>query len=283
MKKLYLFIITLTIFSFGIYIIKNYFLGNYENDLNNYIENKYIEPVEDIEDLNSGDESVKNKISEKNITKKINEIEKKIIFYYFPDSFNSDILNYTNGLKSFFHSYLIIDKIDLLKVEMHQDKSKVRGNMKERKIRLFGVKQMSIPETVSVGIHEFGHFIDLYYFKKQVFTDISYYFYNISWDGVKVIKSGHTYDDFVSGYAMTNKYEDFAESFIYYILHNNDFQERAKKSIILKSKYDFFSKYLFRNKEFDKTNFGDGKIKPYYRDTTKINFSLQNFLEFLKK
>jgi hypothetical protein len=39
---------------------------------------------------------------------------------------------------------------------------------------------------------------------------------------------------------MTNKYEDFAESFAYYILHNNDFLEKTKKSNILLEKYDFF-------------------------------------------
>ena len=35
--------------------------------------------------------------------------------------------------------------------------------------------------------------------------------------------------DFVSWYAMTNKYEDFAESFTYYILHNKDFLNKTKK------------------------------------------------------
>jgi hypothetical protein len=54
---------------------------------------------------------------------------------------------------------------------------------------------------------------------------------------------------------MTNKYEDFAESFAYYILHNNDFQEKTRKSSILKKKYDFFGKYLFKNDEFKSIDF----------------------------
>jgi hypothetical protein len=80
-----------------------------------------------------------------------------------------------------------------------------------------------------------------------VFTDTSYYFYNISWESIKVLKPGLEQKDFVSGYAMTNKYEDFAESFTYYILHNDDFLEKSRQSALLRAKYDFFSKYLFRD------------------------------------
>jgi hypothetical protein len=83
---------------------------------------------------------------------------------------------------------------------------------------------------------------------------------------------------------MTNKYEDFAESFTYYILHNKDFLIKSKSSKKLKNKYDFFWKYVFRNHIFEWTDFSkDNKIKNYYRDITKIDFSLENFLEFLKK
>jgi hypothetical protein len=39
---------------------------------------------------------------------------------------------------------------------------------------------------------------------------------------------------------MTNKYEDFAESFTYYVLHNDDFKNKSTKSKILKKKYDYF-------------------------------------------
>jgi hypothetical protein len=54
---------------------------------------------------------------------------------------------------------------------------------------------------------------------------------------------------------MTNKYEDFAESFNFYILHNKEFLNKTKQSNILKQKYDFFSNYFFKNKEFFATNF----------------------------
>ena len=82
---------------------------------------------------------------------------------------------------------------------------------------------------------------------------------------------------------MTNKYEDFAESFTYYILHNKDFLEQTKKSNILKLKYNFFAEYIFKNKEFFNSKFNNTKIKDYYRDITKIDFKEDKLINYLEK
>jgi len=83
---------------------------------------------------------------------------------------------------------------------------------------------------------------------------------------------------------MTNKYEDFAETFTYYILHNKDFLQKTKKSKILKLKYDFFANYIFKNKEFFATKFTKNiKIKDYYRDITKIKFDEKKLFNYLEK
>jgi hypothetical protein len=83
---------------------------------------------------------------------------------------------------------------------------------------------------------------------------------------------------------MSNKYEDFAESFTYYTLHNESFITKAKKSTALASKYDFFSQYLYKKKDFQKTNFSTStNIKDYYRDITKINIDTTKFLQYIKK
>jgi len=129
-----------------------------------------------------------------------------------------------------------------------------------------------------------GHYIDLYYLEKKVAFDISNDFYSISWDSTKVMKKGQKNTDFVSGYAMTNKYEDFAESFTYFVLHNDDFLYKSEKSNTLKQKYDFLNKVLFKNKEFRETDFSsDSKILDYYWDITKINIKDEKFLQYLKK
>ena len=184
----------------------------------------------------------------------------------------------------FLNNKTIISKIDNLKIEFHKEKNDVRGKMKNHGIKLYGIKNMKINECISVWIHEFWHYVDLYFLKKWLYTDLSDYFYNISWDWTKILKAWQKQSDFVSGYAMANKYEDFAESFNYFILHNEDFLAKASKSKLLKRKYNYFIKYLFRDWEFVWTDFSiDNEILDYYRDTTKIDFSLENFLEFLKK
>ena len=121
------------------------------------------------------------------------------------------------------------------------------------------------------------------YLEKQVIYDISDKFYDISWDDTKTLKNWSDKNDFVSWYAMTNKYEDFAESFTYYILFNDDFRKKTWKSNLLEEKYNFFSNYVFKNDEFKKTNFKyEHDLTDYVRDSTKINFSIKNFLEYLQ-
>jgi len=92
-------------------------------------------------------------------------------------------------------------------------------------------------------------------------------------------------NDFVSGYAMTNQYEDFAESYVYYILHNKDFFTKTLSSSILRQKYEFFEKYVFPQKEFYKENFSleTDSPKSYYWDITKISVDIKKFLQYVKK
>jgi hypothetical protein len=81
---------------------------------------------------------------------------------------------------------------------------------------------------------------------------------------------------------MTNKYEDFAESFTYYILHNDDFLRKTLSSERLSAKYDFFDTVIFK-KKFHDTDFSvDNTVKDYYRDITKIDIDVEKLLQYLK-
>jgi len=81
---------------------------------------------------------------------------------------------------------------------------------------------------------------------------------------------------------MTNKYEDFAESFTYYVLHNDDFLRKTLKSDNLANKYDFFDNILLK-KKFNDTDFSiDNTVKDYYRDITKIEIDIEKLLQYLK-
>ncbi|MDD2907850.1 MAG: hypothetical protein PHH98_04365 [Candidatus Gracilibacteria bacterium] len=273
-------------FSFLIFITKNYFFGGKDDFQNSLIEEKYIDPIVEI---NHSDNVVDNELLNKKVEEKLLQNLNsaiKIKYKYIPNDLFSEFAfsSYFLPIDTFLNTFYIQDKISSLDVVFNKEKGEVRGKMQDKKLKLFGIYNMSVGELLAVSIHEFGHFFDLYILEKKVTFDISDYFYFISWDGISTIKAGLEQKDFVSGYAMTNKYEDFAESFTYYILHNGDFLEKSNDSLVLKEKYDFFSKYVFRNDEFKSDNYkSTNEIKPYYRDITKIEFSLENFLQYLKK
>ena len=124
--------------------------------------------------------------------------------------------------------------------------------------------QLSDQEFVSVLVHELGHVIDLggitgspNSFKSvykdgpnPIFVDdLSVQFYNYSWLDNYQHKPSVNRLDFVSGYAMTDPFEDFAESFIYYTFHNQEFQLLAQNNQVLQQKYDFIKNYVFDGKD----------------------------------
>lgn len=274
MRNKVLLFITLTIFfSIMIFLWKTLF----SDKINNFIQEENIKIEEELILENKSIE-----IIEEN--HKINlDSAQEIQFSYFPSTLNSSELWYKELYLKILKSEKFKDKISNVKIEFHKEKPNVRWNMKNKTLRLFWVLKMPKNELISVSIHELAHYIDLYFFDVQEKNDISYKFYTISWRNHKIIKKWLTVKDFVSGYAMSNKYEDFAESLTYFILHNNDFLKRSEKSEILKRKYDFIKNSLFKNNSFIKQDFSKEKIKLYYWDITKIKFSLENFLLYLKK
>ncbi len=197
----------------------------------------------------------------------------KDYFYVLQDTLESSIFD--NVFK---------DKISWVETYLYEDKWDVRWKMKNKAIHMFAPETMKKSEFLSVYIHELGHYVDIYILEKEIIWDDSNNFYNISWKSVKTLNPWVKWEDFVSGYAMTNKYEDFAESFTYYVLHNKSFLKKAEKNTRLAEKYKFFSKYVFIDRQFKDTSFAfDEKIKDYYWDITKIKVNYNKFLQYAKK
>ena len=143
---------------------------------------------------------------------------------------------------------------------------------------------MSDEEFLSVLIHEFAHYIDIYTFPKSSFWDESQRFYDISWESPTVMQVWLNPKDFVSWYAMTNQYEDFAESYVYYVLHNRDFLEKVWQSDILAKKYDYFQRYIFTKNLFYKEDFSlEDEVRPYYWDITKLGVDVKKFLQYMQR
>ncbi len=105
---------------------------------------------------------------------------------------------------------------------------------------------VSLSEVSKVLVHEIGHMIDIYSLRKTLKkSDISEEFYQISWKDPSTIKAWVPQSSFVSGYASSNQYEDFAESFAMYIFHNKEFLKRAGQNDFLKQKYNFLKRKIF--------------------------------------
>lgn len=287
------FIILTIFFTLLIFFIKNYFSPNSKNNEEEYIEYSVkLEKIKEIKKVIEERKINKLTLSQKNQIKdhfREDSLNNSISFSYFPPDSSWELKEVSNLISFVIKSSIFSPKIDnsmdpkWINIEIHKDLIDVRWNMKNKTVKLFWTSFMDIDEVLTVFIHEFSHYIDIYYLQKQVFDDISIYFYDISWESTKTIIPWQKQTDFVSWYAMSNKYEDFAESMTYYILHNDEFLEKTKNSIFLKEKYDYFSKYLFKNKEFKNTNFSISKeVENYYWDITKIKINIKNFLQYLE-
>lgn len=103
-------------------------------------------------------------------------------------------------------------------------------------------------------IHEFGHVTDLGCLvgkesagpspfrdgSEIIFTDDpSTEFYMFSWLNDQTRLRSAIPDDFVSGYAASDPFEDFAETFAYFVLQRNAFRIRAAMNPILAKKYNW--------------------------------------------
>lgn len=123
----------------------------------------------------------------------------------------------------------------------------VTGNVQESEFR-------------ALVIHECGHITDLGGLlgfdlsRPSMFADgttpiygddPSVLFYQISWLTPRIMQPGATVADFVSGYATTDPFEDFAETYAYYVLQQKEFAKLAMGNPILQDKYDFMSRTVF--------------------------------------
>ncbi len=165
----------------------------------------------------------------------------------------------------------------------------VDGKQREPRGKVQGKYMTLTPHTrtnsefIKLLAHEIGHFVDLYKLtSKDHKGDPSNEFYKISWQSRNVKYPGTSMKSFISGYGASNKYEDFAECFVWYIFHNSDFIDRAIRHEDIRKKYIFFATYVFPHGQFQGTDFTLHKVPNYIWDTTKVPIFFQNYLYFLR-
>ncbi len=209
---------------------------------------------------------------------------KKIFLSYTPAELKEKLAEAEANINTFTQSDHINSKIYFLWIDLYEKIQEVRGKFKDKSIKLFWVLRLPKNELLSVFVHEFWHYLDLYYLEGTFTWDTSSTFYDISWEETKVLKKWSKQSHFVSGYAMTNKYEDFAETFTFFVLHNKRFYTLAQKDDVLLKKYLFFKDYVFPDEAFSNTDFStETQPKNYYRDITKIPYNFEKTLQYLTK
>ncbi len=148
-------------------------------------------------------------------------------------------------------------------------------------------------ELAAIFLHEMGHIVDLGYFKgtqkagvsrfydgkKPIYKDDqSLTFYKLSWENSLRRKKGSLRSDFVSGYSLSNPFEDFAEHYIFYRLHGEKFRELSKKSKILQKKYNFLKFNVFNMEEFQTRKVISKVNSEEIWDTTLIAYKIEKDL-----
>lgn len=218
-------------------------------------------------------------VIKKNIAKK-NIIIDPLVISFNPDYVVIDNI-ILNRLKNVIYSSYFQSKVTPLNLVLDTQRQEPRGQVVGNKL-ILSTTISNDSEQLKVFVHELGHITDIFYLKKGFFSDPSDIFYNISWESFNTKKKGQKIADFVSGYALSNKYEDFAESFAFYVFHNESFIARAKNDPILQQKYNFFTSYVFSKDAFVGTSFGTSLLKSYNWDTTKIPIDTKKYLYYIK-
>lgn len=136
---------------------------------------------------------------------------------------------------------------------------------------------VSDEELAAVLIHEIGHTVDATFLAgSSIVTtafsdgpsvlpidDQSISFYALSWTSNTDHTDATTNTDFVSVYAASDPFEDFAETYTAYFLHGENFLAAAAENPILQAKYDFFKNTVFGGVTYD-------------LDTTTISFPVKD-------
>lgn len=174
-------------------------------------------------------------------------------------------------------SRLMDFSIDSLLVKLDKNQKEPRGKTQWKTITLSPWVEKDA-EFAGLFVHEFAHVVDIVGLPNKQGKDLSNDFYRISWSLPTVKKATEKQSSFVSGYAATNQYEDFAESFVFYVFHNRVFAERALRDESLRQKYLFFREHIFADGQFEDSDYSIGKVPSYLWDTTKLPVSLQKYL-----
>jgi hypothetical protein len=133
--------------------------------------------------------------------------------------------------------------------------------------------------------HECGHIIDLGYLRgtaasgasefydggKVIYADDpSVEFYRLSWNSAKIARDDATHSDFVSGYAEHDAFEDFSETFAFYIFQKKEFDRLATKNPVLRAKRNYMAALVQNQPQIAVGSFVRSTKQPW--DVTRLPY-----------
>ena len=215
----------------------------------------------------------------------------KVIYTNISDKnkfFYQSILNLVMNRLDSFSKLSVSDTIKIINIDWWS--SDRRWYAGRTKLYIHPKDILSYREFMDVFTHEMWHIIDLWVIQwsewlklDDIYTefgqpsfaidDKSLDFYKISRSNENTTYKETSYKDFVSGYGMSNPFEDFAECQNMYINHQNTFAKMAEDSLQLKSKLEFFqniynTKYIQNDDKNTKKIAKNNTRRP--RDTTRL-------------
>lgn len=183
----------------------------------------------------------------------------------------------------------------LKSLEVRNKRHISRGMANSKKMILHTGTIENQKELAAVFIHEMGHIVDFGYFrgksssgrslfkdgKRFIFNDdLSLEFYQISWSSTQRLKRTVANHDFVSGYAKSDCFEDFAESYLFYRVHGEKFRALMKNSEKLQQKYAFMKEIVFDGKEFQKEKEVEELSQNLVWDATLLTYEKEDLFSF---
>ena len=154
---------------------------------------------------------------------------------------------------------------------------------------------LSSMELASVFVHEMGHIVDTGLMEGHSSAGVSSYkdfrlaifrddpsigFYSISWKNSATTWRDTSAMDFVTGYASSDPFEDFAETYNFFLLHGSQFRYAAQFNTRLARKYTYMRDHIFDGHTYVNNDMKLDATKRAY-DATVLPFSLANFSKSL--
>jgi len=238
-----------------------------EPEINQSKENPNLKPVQENSDL-----AVREKNNEEIVFSQAEELNflnhlKNLSINVEIENTDTKTLELKSALKTIKEVFELIPAKhtkSLKKLKLYAEVKGKRG-LSGGSTMILRVNDIDSIEFKSVLIHEIGHLVDLGMLRGNQWSSVSNFedgsypiweddpsveFYNLSWDNNETKKSTIKENDFISGYATTNPFEDFAESYLAYVLHSEDFRVLANFNPILRKKYEWIRDNIFEGEEF---------------------------------